>query len=46
MSMSNNIYKSHVCDPFGLYISLVNNLIKTITLSWSNFINYLYQHID
>ena len=41
MSMSINIHRRCVCDPLGLYISLVNNFISPITL-----INYLHQQID
>ena len=46
MSISTNIHKPFVCDPLGLYISLVNNSIDQITPYWSTLINYPHPHID
>ena len=46
LSISTNIYRPYTCDPLGSYISLVYNSIDQIISYWSNFINYLYQHID
>ena len=46
ISISPNIHRPYVCDPLGLYISLVNNSIGLITHYWSTLINYLYKHID
>ena len=46
MSISTNIHRPYVCDPLGLYISLVNNYIDQITLYWSTLINYPHPHID
>ena len=46
MSISTNMYRPYVCDPLGLYISLVNNSIGVIILYWSTLINYPHQHID
>ena len=46
MSISTNIHKPYVCDPLGLYISLVNNSMDQITPYWSTLINYPHPHID
>ena len=46
MSISTNINRPYVCDPLGLYLSLVNNSIDQITLYWSTLINYQHPHID
>ena len=40
MSISNNIYRPYVCDPLGLYISLVNTSIDQIIPYWSTLITY------
>ena len=40
MSISNNIYKPYVCDPLGLYISLVDNSRGLITSYCSTLIYY------
>ena len=46
VSISTNIHRPYVCDPLGLYISLVNNSIDQITPYWSTLINYPHPHID
>ena len=46
MSISTNIRKPYVCDPFGPYILLVNNSIEKITPYLSTLINYPHPHID
>ena len=46
MFISTNVHKPYVCDPLGLYISLVNNSIDEITPYWSTLINYPHPHID
>ena len=42
ISISTNIYRPYVCDPLGLYISLVNNSIGPITPNWSTLIVYTH----
>ena len=46
MFISTNVHKPYVCDPLGIYISLVNNSIDEITPYWSTLINYPHPHID
>ena len=46
MFISTNIHRPYVCDPLGLYISLVNNSMDQITPYWLTLINYPHQHID
>ena len=46
MSISTNIHRPCVCDPLGLYISLVNNSIDQITPYWLTIINYPHQLIE
>ena len=46
MSIFINNHRPYVCDPLGLYISLVNNSISPIIPYWSTLINYIYQPID
>ena len=46
MYISTKIHRPYVCDPLGLYISLVNNFIDQITPYWSILINYPHQHLD
>ena len=46
MSISKNIHRPYMCNPQGVYISLVNNSIDKITIYWSTLINYVHQRID
>ena len=46
MSISTNIPRPYVCDPFGPYISLVNNYLDNIISYWLTLMNYPHQHID
>ena len=46
MSISTNIHRPYVCDPLGLYFSLVKNSIGLITSYWSIVINYPHENID
>ena len=46
MSIYTNIHRPYVCDTLDLYISVVNNSIRLITLYLSTLTNYPYQYID
>ena len=46
MFISTNIHMPYMCDPLGLYISLVNYSIDQIIPYWSTIINYPHQQID
>ena len=44
MFIFTNIHRPYVCNPLGLYISLVNNSLDPIKLYLSMLISYSHQH--